>query len=193
MAVEVARLGRKRFENVGAVDGPEVEGSVRPRSLVLSMQPVDSCSSDDRACDHCQSQCDRSIHGALPLAFCEGFQYAGADGNRYTKPRSTLRSSFVPADGTGAASCESGDFSTSPFFLVSSQASRGPPVHMYLWCREQSTMAVRRLPSFYFDLRLISSTSSRPALPSIQLSPGSHSSADLQSVRAGKGTTLAVA
>jgi hypothetical protein len=37
MAVEVARLGRKRFENVGAVDGPEVEGSVRPRSLVLSM------------------------------------------------------------------------------------------------------------------------------------------------------------
>ena len=65
MAVEVARLGRKRFENVGAVDGPEVEGSVRPRSLVLSMQPVDSCSSDDRACDHCQSQCDRSIHGVF--------------------------------------------------------------------------------------------------------------------------------
>jgi hypothetical protein len=42
MAVEVARLGRKRFENVGAVDGPEVEGGVRPWSLVLSMQPVDS-------------------------------------------------------------------------------------------------------------------------------------------------------
>src|SRR5580658_1725310 len=68
MAVEVARLGRKRFENVGAVDGPEVEGSVRPRSLVLSMQPVDSCSSDDRACDHCQSQCDRSIHGVFLLS-----------------------------------------------------------------------------------------------------------------------------
>jgi hypothetical protein len=68
MAVEVARFGRKRFENVGAVDGPEVEGSVRPRSLVLSMQPVDSCSSDDRACDHCQSQYDRSIHGVFLLS-----------------------------------------------------------------------------------------------------------------------------
>jgi len=42
MALEVARLGRKRVENVGAVDGPEVEGSVRPRSVVLSMQPVDT-------------------------------------------------------------------------------------------------------------------------------------------------------
>ena len=31
------------------------------------------------------------------------------------KPSSTFRSSFVPADGTGAASYESGDFDTSPF------------------------------------------------------------------------------
>src|ERR1700688_1589889 len=117
MAVEVARLGRKRFENVGAVDGAEVEDSVRRRSIILIMKPVGSCSSDDRGCRHCHTQCDRSIHGALPLAFCEGFSTRV---NRYTKPRSTLRSSFVPADGTGAASYESGDFSTSPSFLVSS-------------------------------------------------------------------------
>ena len=54
MAVEVARLGRKRFKNVGAVDGAEVEGSVRRRSVILSMQSVDSCSSDDRASEQCQ-------------------------------------------------------------------------------------------------------------------------------------------
>jgi hypothetical protein len=59
------------------------------------------------------------------------------------KPRSTFRSSFVPADGTGAANYESGDFGTSPFFLGSSQASRGPPVCVYLWCREESTMVQR--------------------------------------------------
>jgi hypothetical protein len=87
MAVEVARLGRKRFENVGAVDGAEVEDSVRRRSIILIMKPVGSCSSDDRGCRHCHTQCDRSIHGAVPLAFCEGFQYAGADGNRYTKTK----------------------------------------------------------------------------------------------------------
>jgi len=62
MAVEVARLGRNRFENVGAVDGPEVEDSVRPRSLILSMQSIDGCSSDGGSCEHCQSQYDRSIH-----------------------------------------------------------------------------------------------------------------------------------
>ena len=48
MAVEVARLGRKRFENVGDVDIAEVEDSVRRRSIILIMQPVGSCSSDDR-------------------------------------------------------------------------------------------------------------------------------------------------
>ena len=116
MAVEVARLGRKRFENVGGVDSAEVEHSVRRRSIILIMQPVGSCSSDDRGCHHCQTQCDRSIHCVFPLAFCETFQYVGADGCRYTKPSSTFRSSFVPADGTGAASYESGDFDTSPFF-----------------------------------------------------------------------------
>ena len=144
MAVEVARLGRKRFENVGAVDGAEVEDSVRRRSIILIMRPVGSCSSD-RGCHHRQTQCDRSIQCAFPLAFCEAFQYAGADGNRYTKPRSTCWSSFVPADGTGAASYESGDFGTSPFFLGSSWASRGPPVPVYLWYREQSTMVQREL------------------------------------------------
>jgi hypothetical protein len=36
MAVEIARPGRKRFENVGAVDGAEVEDGIRPRSLILS-------------------------------------------------------------------------------------------------------------------------------------------------------------
>jgi hypothetical protein len=116
MGVEVAHTGRNRFENVGAVDGAEVEDSVCPGSPILSMQSIDSCSSDDHACEHCQCQCDRPIHGAFPSAFCEVFQYAGADGNRYTKPRSTFRSSFVPADGTGAANYESGDFGTSPFF-----------------------------------------------------------------------------
>jgi len=44
MAVEVARLGRKCFENGGAVDGAKVEVSVRFRSLILSMQSIDSCS-----------------------------------------------------------------------------------------------------------------------------------------------------
>ena len=43
-AVEVARLGRKRFENGGAVDGAKVEVSVRSRSLILSMQSIDNCS-----------------------------------------------------------------------------------------------------------------------------------------------------
>jgi hypothetical protein len=65
MAVEVARLGRKRFENVRAVDGPEVEDSVRPRSLILSMQSIDSCSSDGSTCEQCQAQCDKSIHGVF--------------------------------------------------------------------------------------------------------------------------------
>ena len=142
MAVEVARLGRKRFENVGGVDSAEVEDSVRRRSIILIMQPVGSCSSDDRGCHHCQTQCDRSIHCVFPLAFCETFQYVGADGCRYTKPSSTFRSSFVPADGTGAASYESGDFDTSPF-LGSPRASRRPPLPMYLWYREQSTMVQR--------------------------------------------------
>ena len=128
----------------------------------------------------------RSINSlCFSLAFCETFQYVGADGCRYTKPSSTFRSSFVPADGTGAASYESGDFDTSPF-LGSPGASRRPPLPMYLWYREQSTMvqresycigsidddglkikrlchskvkegAVRRC---YFDLRSIPSTSS---------------------------------
>ena len=62
MAVEVAGLGRKRFENVGAVDGSEVEDSVRSRSLILSMQSTDGCSSDGATCEHCQSQYDRSIY-----------------------------------------------------------------------------------------------------------------------------------
>ena len=62
MVVEVARLGRNRFENVGAVDCPEVEDGVRPRGLILSMQSIDGCSSDGGSCEHCQSQYDRSIH-----------------------------------------------------------------------------------------------------------------------------------
>ena len=62
MVVEVARLGRNRFENVGAVECPEVEDSVRPRGLILSMQSIDGCSSDGGSCEHCQSQYDRSIH-----------------------------------------------------------------------------------------------------------------------------------
>jgi len=37
MAVEVARLGRKRLENVGGVDSAEVEDSVRRRSIILVM------------------------------------------------------------------------------------------------------------------------------------------------------------
>jgi hypothetical protein len=36
IAIEVARLGRKRFENVEAVDGPKVEYSVSSRRLILS-------------------------------------------------------------------------------------------------------------------------------------------------------------
>ena len=123
MAVEVARLGRKRFENVGGVDSAEVEDSVRRRSIILIMQPVGSCSSDDRGCHHCQTQCDRSIYCVFPLAFCETFQYVGADGCRYTKPSSTFRSSFVPADGTGAASYESGDFDTSLFWAALGRAA----------------------------------------------------------------------
>ena len=63
MAVEVAHLGRKRFKNVGAVDGAEVEDSVRPRSVILSMQSIDCCSCDGGTCEQCQSQCYRSIHG----------------------------------------------------------------------------------------------------------------------------------
>jgi hypothetical protein len=58
------------------------------------------------------------------LAFCETFQYVDADGYRYAKPSSTFRSSFVPADGTGAASYETGDFDTPPFF---GQPSGEPP------------------------------------------------------------------
>ena len=73
MAVEVARLGRKRFENVGGIDSAEVEDSVRRRSIILIMQPVGSCSSDDRGCHHCQTQCDRSIHCVFPLAFVKLF------------------------------------------------------------------------------------------------------------------------
>ena len=65
MAVEVAHLGRKRFKNVGAVDGAEVEESVRPRSRILSKQFIDRCSSDDRACEQCQPQYDRFIHGVF--------------------------------------------------------------------------------------------------------------------------------
>jgi hypothetical protein len=136
MGVEVAHLGRNRFENVGAVDGAEVEDSVRPGSLILIMQSIDqsidSYSSDDHACEHCQSQRDRPIHGAFPSAFCEVFQYAGADGNRYTNPRSIFfRSSFVPADGTGAASYDSGDFGTSPFFWAAlGQAAARQYLHM---------------------------------------------------------------
>jgi hypothetical protein len=64
----------------------------------------------------------------------------GADGYRYTKPSSTFRSSFVPADGTSGASYESGDFDTSPF-LGSPRASCRPRMH--LWYREQSTMVQR--------------------------------------------------
>ena len=48
----------------------------------------------------------------------------------------------MPADGTGAASYESGDFDTSPF-LGSPGASRRPPLPMYLWYRQQSTMVQR--------------------------------------------------
>jgi hypothetical protein len=59
----------------------------------------------------------------------------------------------VPADGTGAASWESGDFDTSPF-LGSPRASCGPPVPFYLWYREQSTMVQResiaQLTSLYW-------------------------------------------
>ena len=108
------------------------------------MQPVGSRSSDDRGCHHCQTQCDRSIHCVFPLAFCETFQYVGADDYRYTKPSSTFRSSFVPAIGTGAASYKSGDFDTSPF-LGSPRTSRDPPVPFYLGYREQSTMVQREL------------------------------------------------
>jgi hypothetical protein len=65
MAVEIARLSRKRFKN-GAVDGAEVEDSVHSQSLILSMQSIDRCSSDDRACEQCeQSQYDRLIHGVF--------------------------------------------------------------------------------------------------------------------------------
>jgi hypothetical protein len=142
MAVEVARLGRKRFENVGGVDSAEVEDSVRRRSIILIMQPVGSCGSDDRGRHHCQTQCDRLIHGVFPLDFCETFQYLDVDGYRYTKLSSTFRSSFVPADGTAAASYETGDFDTSPF-LGSPRASRRPPPAMYLWYRERSTMVQR--------------------------------------------------
>jgi hypothetical protein len=69
MAVEVTHLGRKRFENVRAINGAEVEDSVDLRSLILGMQSIDRRSSDDRACEQCQSQCDRSIHGVCLLAF----------------------------------------------------------------------------------------------------------------------------
>jgi hypothetical protein len=67
MAVEIARLRRKRFENIGAVDAPQVEHSVRPRRLVL-LQFIDGCSSYGGTCQRCQSQCDRSIHGVFPLS-----------------------------------------------------------------------------------------------------------------------------
>jgi hypothetical protein len=55
----------KRFENVGAVDGAEVEDSVPPQSFILSMQSIDSRSRGDRACEHCQSEYDRSTHGVF--------------------------------------------------------------------------------------------------------------------------------
>jgi hypothetical protein len=45
----------------------------------------------------------------------------------------------VPSDGIGAASYESGDFDTS----LSWAALGSPPVAMYLWYREQSTMVQR--------------------------------------------------
>ena len=67
MTVEVAHLGRKSFENVGAVDGAEIDDSVRPHSAILSIQSIDSYSSDDRACEHYQSQWDRSVHGIHDL------------------------------------------------------------------------------------------------------------------------------
>jgi len=69
MAVEVARLGRKNFGKIRTVDGAEVEDSVRPRSLILSIHSIDGCSSNSANCENCQSQCDRSVHGVLPCLF----------------------------------------------------------------------------------------------------------------------------
>src|SRR5580704_15582405 len=123
MAVEVARLGRKRFENVGGVDSAEVEDSVRRRSIILIMQPVGSCGSDDRGRHHCQTQCDRLIHCVFPLAFVKLFSTWVPRLPLYTKPSSTFRSSFVPAEGTGAAGYESGDFDTSPFWAALGRAA----------------------------------------------------------------------
>jgi len=59
----------------------------------------------------------------------------------------------VPADGTGAANYESGDFGTSPFFLGSSQASRGPPVSVYLWLPRAKHNGAARI---YAQLRWLS-------------------------------------
>jgi hypothetical protein len=62
MIVEVTHLRMKRFE-IGAVDAAQVQDSVPPQSFILSMQPIDSCSRDERACEDCQSEYDRSTHG----------------------------------------------------------------------------------------------------------------------------------
>jgi len=104
MAVEVAHLGRKRFENVGAADGAEVEDSVRPRSLILSVQSIDSCSSDDRACEQCQSQCDRSIHGVFLLAFLFMKHFSTQVPTAAAIRTKVIVSEYCLPMGTGAAS-----------------------------------------------------------------------------------------
>jgi hypothetical protein len=61
----------KRFENVRAMDGAQVEDSVPPQSFILSMQSIDGCSRDDRAGEHYQSEYDRSTHGVFLRVVCE--------------------------------------------------------------------------------------------------------------------------
>ena len=56
----------KDLENVGAVDGAQLEDSVPPQSFILSMRSIDSCSRDDRACEHCQSS---TIDRLIVLSF----------------------------------------------------------------------------------------------------------------------------
>jgi hypothetical protein len=83
----------------------------------------------------------------------------------------------VPADGTGAANYESGDFGTSPFFLGSSQASRGPPVSVYhvaaeskaQWCSENLCaieVAVVVLATSMMTVVLANFRARPPVLPS---------------------------
>ena len=121
----------------------------------------------------------------------------------------------MPADGTGATSYESRDFDTSPFFgqpwgepppattyiSVVPRAKHNGAARIYCICyidddglkiktlchSKMKEGAVRRC---YFDLRSIRQLRAWPALPSNQLS---RASADLQSVGAGKGNTLAIA